>query len=236
MLIGELIGHIKTILNNGPEPRTYRFNDKSIYFIIKYFRAVLIRNKASKDYFISDFNYQTLPCISLEMSKLLDCDCLPAEVGCRILRSTQPLPEILTDRNRYLLLHSSDMLGNEIPLTSFNSFKYNKYSLFKKTRPVCFIRDGYLYVANTLDLEKITLTAIFYDPLEVNDCNDDECYDPLTEDFPMDKELVATLLKMTYQEILGIAYLVPQDNENDAKDESAKANTKVPGATLQEGV
>ena len=53
MLIGEIIGHIKTILNNGPEPRTYRFNDKSIYFIIKYLRAVLIRNKATKDYFIS---------------------------------------------------------------------------------------------------------------------------------------------------------------------------------------
>ena len=236
MYLNELTEHIKSIINNGPEPRSFRFTDKTIYFLLKVFRAKLIRNKVAKDYFVSDFNFQTMPCVSLEMSKLLDCNCLPTGVGCPILRTSQPLPEILTGRNSYLVRRITDMQGNDIPLTTFDTFKYSKYSFWKKDKVSAFIRDNYLYVTNTTYLEKISLTALFFDHLEVNDCNDTECFDPLTSVFPMDKELVDALLKMTYQEFLAIAYRVPQDIENDKRDESAQVNAKVPVEDVQDGV
>lgn len=234
MYLNELIEHIKSVLNNGPTPRSFRYTDRSIYFIIKVFRAKLLRNKAAKGYFVSDFNYQTLPCVSLEQSKLLDCNCLPTGVGCPVLRSTQPLPEILTGRNGYLLNHLTDMYGNDITLSTFQKFKYSFMSFYKKGKTCAFIHNGYLYIGNNTDLEKVSLTAIFFDPVEVNDCNDDVCFDPLTMEFPMDKELVDALLKMSYQELLAIAYSVPQDRENDTRDESAQVNVKVPREDVQD--
>ena len=41
---------------------------------------------------------------------------------------------------------------------------------------------------------------------------------------------------MTYQEFLAIAYSVPQDIENDKRDESAQVNAKVPVEDVQGGV
>jgi len=228
MLLQELTGYLKTSINNGPEPRSFRLTDRYLYFMLKNFRALLIRRKVDKQYFVSDFNFQTLPCVSLEKSTLMDCNCLPSGVGCPLLRSTDPLPEILTSRNNYILNYVTDMYGNDIPLTTMQEFKYSNMSFYKKDRICCFIHKGYLYIANNTDLEKVTLNAVFYDPLEVTDCDGNTCLDPLTSEFPMDKELVDTLLKMSYQEILGVVNSTPQDRENDSRDESAQANVKVP--------
>ncbi len=222
-LVGEYIGHIEAILSQGPKNDEYRFSDKHIYNILLYLRAVLIKNKANKMQVISEFNYQTVSCLSLELANLNDCDCLP-EVGCKYLRTSQPLPEILTHRNGFMIKQVTDLHGNIIPETTLQDSAYDKYSFTKKDTVQYFIHNNYLFITNNKRLKKINITAVFYDPTATNglsSCDteaDSDCFDPKTTPFPMEKDLTSALFKMAYEEILGIAYQVNQDPENDAKN------------------
>lgn len=222
-LIGEYIGHVEAILSQGPKNDEYRFSDKHIYNILLYIRAVLIKNKANKMQTLNEFNYQTIPCMSLELANLNDCDCLPG-VGCKYLRTSQPLPEILSNRNGLIIKQVTDMHGNIIPETTLQDNNYDKYSFTKKETVQYFIHNNYLFITNNKKLKRINITAIFYDPTAVNglsSCDtqaDEDCFDPKTMAFPMEKDLTSALFKMTYEEILGVAYQVPQDVENDAKN------------------
>lgn len=219
-LIGEYIGHVKAIVSQGPESDEFRFSDKHIYNILLYLRATLLKNKANKMQPLSPFNYQTVSCLSLELANLNDCDCLP-EVGCKYLRTSQPLPEILSNRQGLLIKAVTDLKGNIIPETTLQDLPYDEYSFTKQDKVQFFIHNNYLYIANNRKLKNINITALFYDPLTVNglsSCNPDPCYDPATMSFPMEKDLTDALFKMTYDEIVGVAYRVPQDVENDSKN------------------
>lgn len=212
------------ILNHGTPSDDKRFSDRHLYFILKYLRAELIKNKANKYNYLNVFNYQTIPCLSLEIvTGLDDCPCLPDGVGCQYLRTASPLPKILSNRQGLLISSVRDAVGNIIPGASYETTSYDQYTKIKKNMTRYFIHNGYLYLAtNNTDLEKINITAIFFDPVElasIPTCDNTEvtCYNPMTQAFPMDDELTSALFKMTYEELFGFALRVPQDTSNDSK-------------------
>ena len=221
-LIGEFLGHLEAIMSQGPKSDEFRFSSKHLYNILIYIRAELIKNKANKLQALSEFNYQTIPCLSLELANLNDCDCLPG-VGCKYLRTSQLLPEILSYRNGYLIKSVTDMVGNNIPETTLEASKYDKYSFTKKETTQYFIHNNRLYLTTNQSLEKINLSAIFYDPTSINgmsscaSTSELDCYDPLTQAFPMEKDLTSALFKMVYEEVVGISMAIPQNPENNAK-------------------
>jgi hypothetical protein len=223
-LLEDYVSHLNMVLNHGTPSDDKRFSDRHLYFILRYIRAELIKNKANKYNYLNVFNYQTIPCLSLEIvTGLDDCPCLPDGVGCQYLRTASPLPKILANRQGLLIASVRDPVGNKIPGASYETTSYDEYTKIKKTMTRYFIHNGYLYLAtNNTDLEKISITAIFSDPVElasIQTCDDGEvgCYNPLTQPFPMDDELTSALFKMAYDEIFGVAMRVPQDNTNDAK-------------------
>lgn len=223
ILVGEFLGHIEAILSQGPKADEYRFSDKHLYNILCYIRAELIKNKANKLQTLSDYNYQTISCLSLELANLNDCDCLP-DVGCKYLRTSLPLPEILTQRNGFLIKEVTDLHGNIIPETTYQLSTYDKYSLTKKEIVQYFIHNGYLYITNNKRLKKVNITAVFYDPTSTNGLSscatagENDCFDPKLMPFPMEKDLTSAMFKMVYEEIVGIALRVPQDKENDSQN------------------
>lgn len=221
-LLEEYVSHLNMVLNHGVPSDDKRFSDRHLYFILKYLRAELIKNKANKYNYLNVFNYQTIPCLSLEIvTGLDDCPCLPDGVGCQYLRTALPLPEILSNRQGLLISSVRDPVGNLIPGASYETTTYDEYTKIKKTMTRYFIHNGYLYLAtNNTELEKVSITAIFFDPVELADipsCDETTtCYDPLKQPFPMDKELSSALFKMTYEELFGFALRAPQDQTNDA--------------------
>lgn len=222
LTVGEYIGHLEAILSQGPKSDEFRFSSKHLYNILIYIRAELIKNKANKFQLLSEFNYQTVSCLSLELANLNDCDCLPG-VGCKYLRTSQLLPEILSFKNGYLIKSVTDMMGNNIPETTLEASLYDKYSLTKKNVTQYFIHNNRLYLTNNQSLEKINISAIFYDPTSTNGLSscatsvDTDCFDPKTQAFPMEKDLTSALFKMVYEEVVGISMSIPPNPENNAK-------------------
>jgi len=224
LLIEDYISHIKTTLNHGSKSDDSPFSDRYIYSILRMMRAELIKNKSNKSNFLNTFNYQTIPCLSLEIVHGLDdCECLPDGVGCQYARTILPIPEILSSRDRLLVRSVRDAVGNIIDQTTYETSYYDTYSKIKKERTRYFIHNSYLYItANNTDLSQVSITALFFDPTDlasIPTCTDStvNCYEPLKQPFPMEKDLSSALFKMTFDEIFTYAMRVPQDLTNDAQ-------------------
>lgn len=224
LLLEDYMSHIKTTLAHGIPSDDFPFSDRYIYSILRNIRAELLKQKANKSNYLNTFNYQTLACLSLEVVQGLDdCDCLPDGVGCQYARTTSPIPEILSNRDRLLVRSVRDSVGNIIDQTTYETNYYDTYSKIKKDRTRYFIHNGYLYITpNNTDLSKVSITALFFDPVDlatIPTCEDSavNCFEPLKQPFPMEKDLSSALFKMTYDEIFTYAMRVPKDETNDAQ-------------------
>lgn len=223
-LLQEHIYHIKNVLSNGPVSDDFKLSDEQVYFILKFIRAKLLKDKFDKYHYINISNYQTIDCLQLELVKDINCPCFTNE--CYVLRSKCELPRIITGRNGLLIQGIYDLSGNVISETSKTKLQYVKYSKTKKDKVSYFILNNKLHIQNKDRLKAVSITALFEDPLSLsnlggcNSCgeNNTSCYDPSTMDFPLDADLTTYLNKMAYEELYNIMMKLPQDNINDSKD------------------
>lgn len=224
MLVKELVAHITGILSHGPKASDSKISERQVYFILKFLRAKLIKQKADKYNYISDFNYQSLECLPLVLAPDGECECY--DNGCKVLKSEWKIPRIIVNRNQLMLKGIFTQAGVEIFPATEQELKRYKYSKTKLGKFTYEIKNGYLYVRGTERLKVIKLTAIFEDPLDINiegACGQDTvCFDPDITDFPIDLELVDTINKMTYEEIFNVMMKVPNDMERNAEDDTER--------------
>lgn len=230
MLISEHVQHIKNVLSGGTSSDDFKIPDRQIYFVLKYLRAKLIRTRVDRYNYINDYNYQTIDCLPLELVKVKNCnDCVEIDNECYVLQSKCELPKIISNRNQMLIDKVTTVLGEEDNYFQGETInKLTTYSKYRKSPQKLFyeIYNKRLRVYGSTVLEAVSFKALFEDPLKLADLNccsgDDPCFDPDTDDFPLEADLADLLHKMTYEELLKIMMRLPQDLENDAKDERTK--------------
>lgn len=94
-----LLDHVyalKNILSHGPSSDDFSFSNRLIAHFLQVSRAKLIEQKADKYYHISDQSYQSL-CVTLAPANFHNC-CSAADLDCKILKSTLPIPKFLNSR------------------------------------------------------------------------------------------------------------------------------------------
>jgi hypothetical protein len=154
-----------------------------------------------------------------------DCPCLPP-IGCSILRSEFKLPAPLSglsgdliDWVRTITRHKKI---DRVSLNALESQKGNKYTS-KKVQ--YFIENEYLYISTPTNLKVLAMRALFEDPLEAEkyqgycDCEDcADCEDIGNKEFPIDSDLVDTLIELTVQEVVILFSKGQEDTTNDTRD------------------
>lgn len=226
MKIREIIQRIKTIYSKGVSSDDSRLSSRYLYSKMISLRAKLILEQANKKQKVSQWNYQTIPCIELiEVPKHL-CPCVPPS-GCTILRSKHILPSPITGLSSSLIQGVYDIEGNtRIEPQSINSIRFSRGNKFTSKEPKYFIEQGYLYVITPLELNLVKVVGLFEDPILVktyetfcNDCKDCvSCIDYNEEEFPLDLSLVEPLIQLLTQEIAELFLKITEDTRNDGKD------------------
>lgn len=226
MIINEAISRLQIKLNRGVPSDDSRYSDEFLYSLLKTMRSKRLRQKLDQSVYLSDFNYNTIPCLPLELGHFSDCPCFTDD--CFILRSTVQLPKIMSFRTSIAVKYVTTIDGQTLTHTSFSANKYDKHRKVQATDDNLryFIHNNYLYVVGSTTLKVVTLTAIFEDPLELNGINacDTEgnpipgtCFNPKTEDFPLESELYDDVESMIMETLLKHVEITPQDNENNSK-------------------
>lgn len=211
MTTEQLIQRIRSLTSEKYHIGDHIYSRRHIYNKLITARARLIYQEANKKKDISQWNYQTLPCVELILVPGHQCPCLPP-IGCEILRSRYKLPKPITSLFGTLISSvqtvDRSVKLNEVTINAVNYLRGNKYS---KNILAYFIQDNYLYVVSNTSLRVVSITGLFEDPLEAtnfpNMCDEDcvdckDCIDFRTEIFPIDNNLIDALIELTIQELI----------------------------------
>lgn len=233
MVIGEILQRVQSLYSKGAQSQSSRLMSRHIYSKMLSTRSLLIFNKINKRQFLSKWNYTILPCVKLIAVPENECPCLVAP-GCTILRSEHKLPKPSNSINDYIIDSVMSIDGaivfHEITYLRKNWRVDDKYT---SAKPDYFIKDGYLYITSTRKLKAVTVIGIFSDPIEAENfpsyCDESESKTPscsthpIEIEFPIDEELINSLIELTVQELsVGFA-LGEEDRRNDSVDKEGIA-------------
>jgi len=223
----KLIEHvyaIKNLVSSGIPSDDHSYSERFIAHLLSVSRAMLIERKADKYSFISDQSFQTL-CVAMELGSFHNC-CEGPQDDCKILKSVVPLPKMLTTRwGNFIKVMYLD--GEVIPETSISKNRFTEFSLTDtKLKDGWFINDNHLYILNNKELVLVLMNGLFSDPnqiaeLNCSTTNSDICPDYLSEEFPIDADLIDPMYKMTL-EILLTSYKLPKDEINNAREDKGQ--------------
>ena len=234
--LNELISNLTEILNNGKPSDDYQFNDAQIYFVLRYLRAKLIRQRIVDGKYLSPYNYQTIPCFALEYSKIEDCECYTA--NCYSLQSKCNLPNIFASNKGLMIdgVYTVNKLNpDRLDYLTFDSFRLLKYSKTMKDAKGWFLIDGKMHIKGYDRLKAVKVKALFNDPLAIMTmnpscgCNEDGsqiCIDPYNAEFPMDEDMIKDINTLTYEELIKVAYNAIPDLKNNAMPAYAQMDKK----------
>lgn len=228
MIIGEAIARVKHPHNKGIESGDSRLSNRLIYSKLRTVRERLLSQEIKKRQALSEWSYQTIPCIEMIIAPSHECPCIPSE-GCEILRSKYKIPEIFTDNNKHIIKSVSKIVGtssnSQFYETTWMGVKNNTGNKFAKHPQEFFIHNGYLYIINNKKLEVITMVALFNDPIEAvkfaqqGKCETvTTCTSYLEYDLHIDGKLDEALLQLTSEEIIYIYAQMKDDTRNDSDD------------------
>lgn len=208
------------------------WNESHIAFLINKFRNILLKQKyANERKEIPDRSYQEI-CLTIDWKE----DCLRGT----FVSSNEQIPYFLNlgdNYSRYDIYPDGDYLNNkEWTLTSIDRLRYvgnNKW--LNKIIYFAVSPDRKLYLnSGNVDykyLKKVKINGIFDDPIEANklSCNNnsligEEC-DEYDFEYPINEELVPTLIEMIIQHLSPAIYK-PEDKENNSDDDLSDLTTQ----------
>lgn len=230
MLVGEHIQRIQSAYSKGVQSQSTRLTPRHIYNKMLSVRIKVITLKANKKQGLSQWNYQTIPCIEMVKAPLNECPCLPP-MGCEFLKSKYPLPKPIVGLFGHLIqrVSSFDMGVIYSPITPAE-INYKKGSKYTSQKPDYFIENGgHLFTLNRIGSKVVSVTGIFEEPWEVKkfpsfcpgDCKDcDECQSIFDMEFPIDGDLVDVFIELCAQELIDYFSKQSQDLTNNSSDDS----------------
>lgn len=227
MVLKKIIQRVQSLYSKGVQSNDSRLSSRHIYNKILTVRSKLLSEQSDKKQKVSDWNYQTLPCIELINVPAQQCPCIPPS-GCEVVRSKHKLPRPLVGISSHLIKEVTSIEGTtRYSESSLSEKRYKKYSKYTSNKPDYFIQDGYLYLTHRTGTPRIvSMVGLFDNPLEAkeyqnycNDCIDCEpCQSPLDYDLPIDGDMIELVIEMAAKEL--IDYFVTRGKEDVTSNSS----------------
>lgn len=222
MTVDEYIDLFRTAILQTSDDSPY--DDAYIYKQMLTVRNKLLHDELKRSKYLNDFYYQRF-CVKLCPSTFIECNCEPFEFGCTVWRSKDPIPKFMTSSYN-MLLEVSELYGDALYKMNERASRYLKYRSYKeKNRMFYSIQEQrgeyYLYVQvgdRVRPPEYIKMRGVLEDPMEaeVANCNEEDCPDLLTKEFPLPADLAWRFQVLVF-ELLGISTSVVQDRSNNAE-------------------
>jgi len=199
---------------------------------IKEARAKLLEEDITKGKIISDEFIQNLSCVNFEKYNFEDT-CLNDDFTIQrgnteihgleacLMRSTCVIPHTIqrNSRNSIVAVQAVD-LSKDYSETTFVRYKYNKYNRFTANSVRWFIKDNYIYLTNTNEITRLSISGIFANPEDVSSfttCSGSPCFN-WDSPYPIAAGMVKRVVDIVLKERLNISQYFEEDKINDTDD------------------
>ena len=222
MKVKEIIQRVQSLYSKGVQSDDTRLSDRHIYNKLLTTRSLLLSQKSNKKQNLSDWNFQTIPYVELDKKMPYDIPELP-NVGCEVLRSKVPIPNIVSNLNGLIIRSVTSLEGSiNYSETNWVKVKYQKGNRYMVSKPNYYFRGNYLYSTYISGSKILSLTAIFENPLDVYNYNSKynkiKGVNPLDIDFHIENTLIDILVDLTTKELVQLFSANMEDISNDSKD------------------
>jgi len=221
MLINKITAGLRSLINQYSEVET-PFSDHFLYHLFASNAVRLVKQKEEKNHKLSDWTVKYYP-LATELAKSHEFGCYPS---CDVLKVKYQVPKPITARNRDIIkVYTFDF--QEIPYVNPAYAPALQYDEIKKNKVHYSIIDQFivLWNANTKHIvpKAILVAGRFEDPTlwaDIPACDADgnptnvSCYDPYTEDFPIEGDLIDVCYRMCL-ELLNLPLQIPSDKLNE---------------------
>lgn len=198
------------------------YTDEGLYSLFSVSRADILKQQFDKFKHVSEQCWQQF-CLSLEVGKSHNCDCVPDHLECKVLRSVYNIPTTLTGRNKSKI-NIRTIGGKVVNLVSEEEWFRKKDK--ETTDYYGSIINRKLIIWNApLTLKVILISAIWSDVTELEsipNCDPNgnpqgQCFDILSSNYPLPDEYAQATYKRLF-ELLNIPLQLPQDQTNDSNE------------------
>lgn len=193
-----------------------------IKFMIRYYRALLVRRDINRNTFKTETLKQPLGCLELESVDIAEC--CEIALGCNILRTIKTIPEPirLTDGDA-LWVFSLDGRSVINPI-NFDMVKYIAGNKFTYNSVYWFRRNGRIYLVSGGDrvntIKYIRPFIIAADPIKASrlmECDENPCITDSSE-YPIPADMVQNITQSILSGEFKFMAGISEDNTNDSQD------------------
>jgi len=206
------------IAEKGPLSDELGLSKREIYFALLRYRSYIISEKYRQNpQRISKHTYQTIPCIPLIKVDSVECP-IEERSGCVWRKTKFPVPKPIGDYTSVVSL-AGNIKYDYLPWERFRELSNSKFSSEIKAPYFTTKTVGkhcHVYLWNDRHKENVQITAIFENPLDVQnyyDCKTgemDPCFAPLDEEFVIDADLLPRVYELALNQ-----YMKPKRMAND---------------------
>ena len=198
---------IHLLSEKGPLAQENTWSQEHLYRILLRFRARILSEKLrARGYSLSQYNYQTIPCVKIDNLDSAEESSLPYS-GCIVQKTLYPIPTPI------LIKSITSVAGNisydfiewerleDIKNSRFKAEKKRAYYSIKNTG-----EGSHIYLYNDEHKEVISITAIFEDPLLIYNFPNCEgetnpCFAPLDTEFILDPDLLPLVYELAIKSL-----------------------------------
>lgn len=198
MTIREVVYKFLSDYSSGIPSDDTRLRPRKVYSALQDARARILADALPN---VSEHNYFTLTCVSLEETTAHECGCIPVD-GCFYYKASCQLPQTITN-SKELISDVTTLDGNiRFSQVDWNEIKYSQYDKYTANDPKYFIRNGFVYLVNVPKrLEVVSIRGLFDDILSISsDCYEcDEAYQcgsALDKEFPIDRKYMPRIYQV----------------------------------------
>lgn len=188
MTIGEIISTYRTIIRNRQQ--TCPLNDRELYLLINTISNKIKQEVLDKKHKLGFKNYKTIT-IDLE-EVIFKNECQPSFMGCKVMKSTYPIPPTLVNSDRLELY----VFNGQKLISPMNFIHGKRLSSHPNMQNYYDVIDNYLYIFKNLTLDCVTLQGAWEDITKLEEIigsNNKPCYTPTEEDFPIEEQYIPVI-------------------------------------------
>lgn len=215
-----IIDDIRAIATSGSNPNEFRIPDEQISYWISQIRAMLIGQSLAKKDDLNDTWLQTITCMELELADASECCLAPS--NCYVLKTIRKLPSTIDTWRANWIVSVTTADGDPISKSNQFSSRYQKYNKYTNDTRYYYLKNDYIYVVNDVMLEMINVTALFQDPMDLEDfvACDGSCFTAESY-YPVSANMASTITDIIIKtKVLPMLQQFKQDNANDGQNKS----------------
>ena len=227
--INELIYDVREAVKEFTDDT--EFDDRYILYLYNIKRAKYLRQDLNNYQKTTDNSIQQKFCIGLEEVSSNECG---VNLTCdTLLRTIKPIPTPLELSSKVAItqVRPTDRLKVNFDFIPLEKAPYIGYGTIGNTIHSFLGLDGYIYVYSKSDdyknLECLTVSGIFEDPLELSNYEDccncttpTTCFDEDESEYPLQPHYISLIREEIIRDLLRTKQ-IREDKENDATDSQA---------------